>query len=89
MGIAVHQRRLMAALILLGSAVAHAEEEAPGLPALGAASDQASVVGVSSGGYMASQCGRASRRPMGVRSRGIKPSPEPVHDDTPRAPIAG
>ena len=55
MGIAVHQRRLMAALILLGSAAAHAQEEAPGLPALGAASDQASVVGVSSGGYMASQ----------------------------------
>ncbi|WP_404464471.1 PHB depolymerase family esterase [Vreelandella aquamarina] len=55
MGIAVHQRRLMAALILLGSSAAHAQEEPPSLPALGVASDQASVVGVSSGGYMATQ----------------------------------
>ena len=55
MGMAVRQRRWMAALIVLGSSAAHAQEETPGLPALAAASDQASVVGVSSGGYMATQ----------------------------------
>ena len=55
MSMAVCQRRWMAALIVLGSSAAHAQEETPGLPALAAASDQASVVGVSSGGYMATQ----------------------------------
>ncbi|MCP1313654.1 MULTISPECIES: PHB depolymerase family esterase [unclassified Halomonas] len=45
-------RRLIAALLLLGGADAFAET--PALPALGAA-QEASVVGVSSGGYMAAQ----------------------------------
>ncbi|WAM55501.1 PHB depolymerase family esterase [Vreelandella venusta] len=47
----------LGALLLLGSAAVHAEADTvPGnLPALNAAGDHASVVGVSSGGYMAAQ----------------------------------
>lgn len=47
-------RCLMGALIMLGSSAAYAETPAP-LPELSADSDQASVLGVSSGGYMAAQ----------------------------------
>ncbi len=57
MASAVFTSRLLGVLVLLGSSAVHAEvSEAPSeLPALSAASEQASVVGVSSGGYMASQ----------------------------------
>ena len=55
MGMASRQRRWMAALIMLGSGAAQAQEAPIELPALAAANDQASVVGVSAGGYMATQ----------------------------------
>ncbi|WP_249977259.1 alpha/beta hydrolase-fold protein [Vreelandella olivaria] len=49
-------RSLMGALvIMLAASNVYADDTLDDLPALGAASDQASVVGVSSGGYMAAQ----------------------------------
>ncbi|NDL70082.1 alpha/beta hydrolase-fold protein [Vreelandella alkaliphila] len=57
MASAACKSRLLSVLVLLGSSAAYAEtgEEPRGLPALSAASDHASVVGTSSGGYMATQ----------------------------------
>lgn len=49
--------RLLGVLMLMGGSAAHAQAETPptDLPALGAMPEAASVVGVSSGGYMATQ----------------------------------
>ncbi len=49
--------RLLGVLMLMGGSAAHVQADTPpaDLPALGAMPEAASVVGVSSGGYMATQ----------------------------------